>query len=52
MSNSIGCLWFLAIIGVTYLAVSFFGEGRSSATVASIAATLLTIVAITASDKK
>lgn len=52
MKNSMGCLWILASIGVISIAVKFFGEGSSSATIAGIAIFAVTVIAVTASNKK
>lgn len=52
MSNSIGCLYLLAGIGVILLTVKLFGEGGFSATIAGIAVFVVTAIATTASSKK
>lgn len=52
MSNSIGCLYLLAGIGVILLTIKLFGEGSFSATIAGIAVFVVTVIAIIASSKK
>lgn len=51
MSDKVGCLWFLACIGVIYMAVDWFGEGATAAHLGAVAIFVVTALAFSNSKK-